>query len=60
MKAAFAPVSRVSSTAHVVVFGQSAGRVRRRTMDDQEACFLYAKPRATSRVCEVCWDTGFR
>ena len=42
MKAAFAPVRRDSSTAHVVVLGQSAGRVRSRTMDDQEACFLYA------------------
>jgi len=42
MKAAFAPVRRVSSTAHVVVLGQSAGRVRGRTMDDQGACFLYA------------------
>ncbi len=42
MKAAFASVRRVSSTAHVVVLGQSAGRVRGRTMDDQGACFLYA------------------
>jgi len=42
MKAAFAPVRRVSSTAHVVVLGQSAGKVRGRTMDDQGACFLYA------------------
>ncbi len=42
MKAAFAPVRRVSSTAHVVVLGQSAGRVRGLTMDDQGACFLYA------------------
>jgi hypothetical protein len=39
MKAAFAPVRRVSSTAHVVVLGQSAGRVRSRTMDEQGACF---------------------
>ena len=42
MKAAFVPVRSVSSTAHVMVLGQSAGRVRGRTMDDQEACFLYA------------------
>ncbi len=33
---------RVSSTAHVVVLGQSAGSVRGRTMDDQGVCFLYA------------------
>ena len=42
MKAAFVPVRRVSSTAHVVVLGQADGRVRGRTMDDQGACFLYA------------------
>ena len=42
MKAALAPVSRVSSTAHVVVLGQFAGRVRGRTEEDQGACFLYA------------------
>ena len=42
MKAAFAPVRRVNSIAHVVVLGQSAGRVRGRTMDDQGVCFLYA------------------
>ena len=37
MKAAFAPVRRVSSTAHVLVLGQFDGRVRGRTMDDQGA-----------------------
>ena len=42
MKAAFAPVSIVISTAHVVMLGQSAGSVRGRTMEDQDACFLYA------------------
>ncbi len=42
MKVAFAPVRRVSSTAHVVLLGHLAGRVRGRTMDDQGACFLYA------------------
>jgi hypothetical protein len=42
MKAAFAPVRKVDSTAHVVVLGQSAGRVRGRTMDDQGVCFFYA------------------
>ena len=42
MKAAFAPVRRVSSTAHVVVLGQSTGRLRGRTMDDQGACFFNA------------------
>jgi hypothetical protein len=42
MKAAFAPVRRVSSTVLVVVLGQSAGKVRGRTMDDQGVCFLYA------------------
>ncbi len=42
MKAVFAPVRRVSSTAHVAVPGQSAGRLRGRTMDNQGACFLYA------------------
>ncbi len=53
MKAAFAPVRRVSSTAHVVVRGQSAGRVRGRTMDDQGVSFLYASkepPPARVRV----------
>ena len=42
MKAIFAPVRRLSSTAHVVVLRQSAGRVRGRTMDDQGASFFYA------------------
>jgi hypothetical protein len=42
MKAAFAPVRRVSSAAHVVVLGHSIGRVRGRTMDDQGACFFNA------------------
>ncbi len=42
MKIAFAPVRRVSCTAHLVVLGHSAGRVGGRTMDDQGACFLYA------------------
>ncbi len=42
MKADFVPERSVSSTAHVVVLGQSAGRVRGRTMDDHGACFLYA------------------
>ena len=42
MKPAFAPVRRVSSIAHVVVLGQSAGRVRGRTMGDQGARFFYA------------------
>ena len=40
MKAAFAPVRRASSTAHLVVLGQFDGRVRGRTMDDQGACFF--------------------
>ncbi len=42
MKVVFAPVRRVNSIAHVVVLGQSAGRVRGRTMDDQGVFFLYA------------------
>ncbi len=42
MKAAFAPVRRISSTAHVVVLRQPAGRLRGRTIDDKGACFLYA------------------
>ena len=42
MKAAFAPVIRVISIAHVVLLGQSAGSVRGRTVEDQGACFLYA------------------
>jgi hypothetical protein len=42
MKATFAPARRVSSTAHVVVLGQSAGRWRGLTMDAQGAWFLYA------------------
>ena len=46
MKAAFAPVIRVSSTAHVVVLGQSAGRVRGRTMDDKGACFFNANQKS--------------
>ena len=53
MKAAFVPVRRVSSTAHVVVLGQSAGRVRGRTMDDQGACFLYANQEPPP-VCVRC------
>ncbi len=40
MKAAFLPVRRVSSTAHVVALGQSAGSVRGLTMDDQGRVFL--------------------
>ena len=39
MKAAFSPVRRVSSTAHVVALGQSAGSVRGLTMEDQGAFF---------------------
>ncbi len=42
MKATFALVRRVSSTAHVVVLGQSAGRLRGLTRDAQGAWFLYA------------------
>ena len=42
MKATFVPERSVSSTAHVVLLEQSAGRVTGRTMDDHEACFLYA------------------
>jgi hypothetical protein len=42
MKAAFSPVRRISSIAHVVALGQSAGSVRGLTIDDQGACFLYA------------------
>ena len=42
MKAALAPVRRVSSTAQVVVLGQSSGRNRDRMLDDHGACFLYA------------------
>ncbi len=42
MKAAFAHVSKVISTAQVVLLGQSAGRVRGLTMEDQGANFLYA------------------
>ncbi len=32
----------MSSIALVVARGHSAGRVRGRSMDDQEVCFLYA------------------
>jgi hypothetical protein len=39
MNAAFSPMRRVSSTTHVVALGQSAGRSRGRTKDDQEAFF---------------------
>ena len=56
MKAAFALVSRVISTAHVVLLGQSAGSVRGRIMEDQEACFLYASqepPPACVRCVEI-------
>ena len=60
MKAAFSPVRRVKSTAHVVAHGQFSGRMRGLTMDDQGACFFVRQPRATSRVCEVCRNTGFR
>ncbi len=42
MKVAFALVSNVISTAHVVVLGQSVGSVRGRTMGDHGAYFLYA------------------
>ena len=42
MKAAFAPVRRVSSTPHMLGLGQSAGRLSGRIVEDQEACFLYA------------------
>ena len=42
MKVAFVPVRRVISNAHIVVLGQSAGRMRGRTMDDQRAYFFYA------------------
>ena len=42
MNAAFAPVRSVSSTAHVLVLGQFAGKVRGRTMDDHGVRFLYA------------------
>ena len=53
MKAAFAPVRRVSSTAHVVVLGQSAGRVRGRTMDNQGAFFFNANQEPPP-VCVRC------
>ncbi len=53
MKAAFAPVRRVSSTAHVVVLDQSAGRVRDRTMDDQGACFFIASQEPPP-ACVMC------
>ena len=42
MKAAFSPVRRVSSTAHVVAMGQSAGSVRGLTMEAHGAVFVYA------------------
>ena len=42
MKAAFSPVRRVNSTAHVVAPGQVSGRMRGLTMDDHGACFFYA------------------
>ena len=60
MKAAFAHVSSVISTAHVVVLRQSAGSVRGRTMDDQGGVFFMRQPSAAPRVCEVCRNTGFR
>ncbi len=56
MKAAFAPVRRVITFAHVLVLGQSAGRLRGRTKDDQGACFLYAiqePPPACVRCDEI-------
>ena len=53
MTAAFALVRRVGSTAHVVMLGQSAGRLRGRTMDDQGASFFYAnqEPHPASVRC---------
>ncbi len=42
MKAAFAPISRVISTAQVVLLGQSAGSVRGLTMEAHGAVFVYA------------------
>jgi hypothetical protein len=56
MKAPFAHVSRVISTTHVVLLGQSAGSVRGRTMEDHDACFLYANqelPPARVRCVEI-------
>ena len=40
MKAAFALVRRVSSTAQVVALGQSGGSVRGRTMGAHGECFF--------------------
>jgi len=56
MKAAFAHVSIVISTAHVVLLGQSTGSVRGRTMEDRDACFVYANqepPPACVRCVEI-------
>ena len=59
MKAAFALVSRVISTTHVVLLGQSAGSVRGRTMEDQGACFLYAshEPPPACVRCAGIWTS---
>ena len=56
MKAAFAPMSSVISTAHVVVLGQSVGSVRGRTMGGHGTYFLYASqapPPACVRCVEI-------
>ncbi len=53
MKAALAPVRRVSSTAHVVVVGQPSGRLRGRTKADQGASFLNAIQEPPP-ACERC------
>ncbi len=42
MSAALAPESRVISTAHMLLLGQSSGSVRMCTMEDQGAYLLYA------------------
>jgi len=53
MKAAFAPVSRVISMAHVVLRGHSAGSARGRIMEDHGACFLYAS-HVPPPACVMC------
>ena len=42
MNVALAPESKVSSTAHMLLLGQSSGSESVCTMEDQGACFLYA------------------
>ncbi len=53
MNVALPPVSRVSSTAHVMVLGQSSGSVRMCTMEDQGASFRYAN-HAPPPACVRC------